>query len=107
MIASVWRVVTPEREMLRFVQHCEIDILPKYRSAPGLHFVGLWSRACIGYADVQVVSIWRSPDDLGRFFDANLFRGFKEKPDHIIVPDRVDTRYDVVAWMASSSPQSE
>ncbi len=100
MIASVWRVVTPEKEMLKFVRHCETDILPKYRSAAG-HYVGIWSRACIGYADIQLVSIWRFLDDLRRFFDANLFRDFKKKPDHVIVPDPLDTRYDVVAWIPS------
>lgn len=102
MIASVWRVVIAEGEILRFIRHCEHDVLPKYIGTPGLVSVWLWCRPCIGYADIQVVSIWHSSDDI----DADLLADIKENHDYIIVPDQVATRYDVVSWMAATGPKS-
>lgn len=103
MIASVWRVVIPENEILHFIRHCEKDVLPKYNGTPGLLYVWLWSRPCIGYADIQVVSIWHSADDI----KADLLKDIKENQDYIIVPDQAATRYQVVSLLAAAGPKLE
>ena len=93
MIASVWPVVIPTTEMSRFIEHWENDILPKYSGFPGLLHLWLWCRRCVGYADVQIVSIWDAFDNV----NAELLKDISENHGYIIVPGHVAARYEVLS----------
>ena len=101
MRAYVWRVMTPEAKTSIFVQHCETEVLPKYKSAPGLLNLALWYRTYIGYAEVQIVFIWHSSNEECKFSEDDFLQEIKGKHDYIIIPEQSLSCYDVVFWSSA------
>jgi hypothetical protein len=106
MVASVWRLVIPEDELSRFLRDCEINILPHYKIARGLLFVWLWHRPCVAYADVQIVALWHSLQDMNEFTHQHPLEMMKYKQESVIVPEGAATSYEVVVWIASTGTES-
>jgi len=63
----VWRLLIPENELPGFIRDCEQNILPRFKQARGLLVAWLWHRPCVAYADVQIVSIWHSLQEMNQF----------------------------------------
>lgn len=106
MIASVWRLLIPENELPRFIRDCEQNILPRFKQARGLLVAWLWHRPCVAYADVQIVSIWHSLQEMNQFTHEHPWQTMKYNQEFAILPDGVATSYDVVLWIAPADTQS-
>ncbi|HET9791965.1 MAG TPA: hypothetical protein VFR08_11725 [Candidatus Angelobacter sp.] len=105
MVASISRLIIRENELEAFVSHCEKVVLPRYQNATGILFVWLWHRPCIAYADVQIVSIWRSREAIDQFFAANPFTEIKHFQEGVILPEDASACYQVLSWgIASGMP---
>jgi heme-degrading monooxygenase HmoA len=102
MVASVWRLVVAEKDLAMLVRECEINILPQYKGAPGLLFVWLWHRPCVGYAEVQIVSLWHSLEEMRNFAEAHPWNLLNRKQGSVIVPEETSICYHVVSWVAST-----
>jgi hypothetical protein len=96
MLASVCRVVIPAAKSPTFIQHCEREVLPKFKSAAGLLNVALWHRTCIGYAEVQIVFTWQSSSAMRQFPGDDFLQEIRIHDGYIIIPEQSFSCYDVL-----------
>lgn len=67
VIAHIVHAIVQEDRKDQLMEHLAHTLLPAYRSAQGNANVQAWLRPCVGYASVEVVSWWKTREDLERF----------------------------------------